>query len=202
MFLSIQMPTLEDIIAIVITLLVIFGFITYRRYKKRKEDEELGTHNSPIVITSKTSPKEPPVEKIIEKTTDPIEMIAEELDLCIWEVKMALGIPITGVCPANTAVEAEEAYDEAEENSEKEFLALKRWIELEEDLSEIERISDIVEDQPYLEKMCDEKWNDLALKDAQTKNTESELIEAWENYPQNAFEANAVIVKKLYELYK
>ena len=66
----------------------------------------------------------------MEKNNFDIEKMSQEIGISVVNIKIKFGLPLEGVCKANTVEEAKEAYYNAPSGSEAQVLAYDRWNEL------------------------------------------------------------------------
>ncbi|MEO5646535.1 MAG: hypothetical protein ABIO57_02070 [Candidatus Paceibacterota bacterium] len=189
-------PTVWIAIAVIIVIVIIIIVVIVKRNSAQKAESAFpltykspDTSKGPIVIAKRDMEAE---------ITDPIEQVADTLNTNTAEVKLMLGIPILEKCTAEDTDEAEDAFNNAD-SSEEQYVALMRWVELENDVENMENLYDTAEEFPSVQTLIQEKWIVLSLREIDAAETEEELIYADEKAP---WENTAEIAKKLYALYQ
>ncbi len=172
-------------IAIAAIVVIAYSVVQYRRKKREAENNQ---YTSIKVNT-------------IGQKAELVETIANQINTpCIY-VKFALGLPVFGRCKATTAEEAEECYTEADSDTDEEYFALVKWIELESDLERMVGLYGELEDHPDLQKQAREKWNTLALAEVASTETQEDL-ESLSELIYSSSEAEKQLIQKLHRLLK
>jgi len=132
---------------------------------------------------------------------NPIEMLADDLDLSVIELKILAKRAVDDTCSATTASEAQKQFMGAEE--EEQYFALMRWIELENTLEGIKKAYSYAVDY-YLSTLAEkavEKWNSIADKLAAATETKIGLLNLYEKVLSGS-SAQRIIIEKLFALYE
>lgn len=193
-----------DIAGMSITALLLVVLLVGLLKKKKVEEDHHMVYESiktapPITYEKQSSVG---VEEAEATYLSPVERVADLFNgTTIWEIMSILNIPFKETCLAATAKEAEDAFDNAESDSEVEYVAFLKWIELEDDFDRMDDLDSFAEDFPYLEKVVNEKRNILALKKISEYSTEEELVPFMDEVPENSH-AEKVILQKLLAIYE
>lgn len=194
--LLLQFPPTGDLIVYIVIAAAILTFMYVKFFRKDKEEE------TNVYTSSNLPSKKLETEDDSEEITDPLEELIEAVNIPTPLLRVMLNIPLSGVCLATTAKDAEEAFNNAESDSDEEYLALLKWIELENDLVNAVKMYDAAEAyHSIVEDLSVVTWSKLALQHANSISSEDDLVEALDNSPTGS-EAEKIIIKKLYEIYK
>ncbi len=182
-----------NLIAIVVVIIVIVVFIVVAGKSKKKAEEKFPlTYKSTTTTATKTT---------AASTSEPsniIKSVADALDTNTAEVRFMLGIPLTERCGDKNPEDAENSYQRAN-TPEEEYVALLKWLELENDVTNMETLYDAAEEYPSIQSQIDIKWIALSLAEIEASTTEDEIMKAYGNAP---LETMGAIAKKLYALYQ
>lgn len=183
------------VIGIVCLLLLIVALFKHMsRRHKTEEQFPLSIKSVPANVGSITAVRSVKDES---KNDDPVSMIADKMGVSPAEVKVILGIPLSAICNAKTVEEAENAYENAEENSDEEYVALLKWVELENDINYFNDLWDKVENFHTLCDKLDAKWAPLSIKEISEIKTEQDFDTAMTNAPTQTFLELVKAYKKL-----
>jgi len=132
-------------------------------------------------------------------TDEKIVQISEKFGIPIYKIKQAFDLPLAS-CSDSTIEEAQAAYDNATEDSETEYVAFKKWVEL--FLNEVTKITTIDEAKTSFNNAPDdsvESQNAVLQKWIELCTTIEDVLEVFANTSENS-EAKNVALKKWIEL--
>lgn len=114
-----------------------------------------------------------------------IDRMVEETKFSVIEIKVALGL--LPECPAKTVEDAKEDYlEETPHDSEEEFAALLKWINLTTTVEEAEEAYNEAEDydsKGMILIIAFKKWDDLSLDMVEKADTVGEIKNAYDAAP-------------------
>jgi hypothetical protein len=179
-----KISSTDSTVVIGLVVIILVGLWLLHKYKTRQNDK----------AAVDTAPK------VTWIARTPIEVIAAKLDMYVTAIKVSLGLHVPIECPAKTKDEAEQLFYDAAEDSEEEYAALLRWINLEDDLYKMETIWHHIENYPFLCKTVSEKWEMLSMKAVLATDNEDELEDLFAHVPLGS-DAQVKIIQKLHQKY-
>ncbi len=137
-----------------------------------------------------------------EDISSPLQDLSDDVYVPLSVVKEILGLSILGTCDATTARQAQEKFEEADIDSDDAYLALKKWIELEDNVDNMEEMCRCAKKyHRSLKVIAKEKWDATYLTKITAALTEQELLELASGCPSGG-EAERLLIKKLYPFYE
>lgn len=198
--LEIQIPSLNNIIGFVVLAAAIIFFVLVKRSKRKKEEAELlGHHSTHSPIPASTTRSTSTVDD--DPTKDPFDMLSESFGIPVPLLKGLMNVPLSTTCTVTTAKEAEQQFLGAEEDSEEEYFALLKWIQLEDDIDNAGELYKCAEAyHASTEDLAVVTWERLALANVSKLSSQEELENAISTTPTGG-ESEKLLIKKLYEIY-